>query len=209
MKNERINQAATDAANWKRISKKGAFDIIIDLIESGAPLNERQAGELYGYFLPPVPKTAKTPRDWVAKTTAGKRRTRYSLEFVRVESGRMVAADGHRLHFTPSDLPDGYYDTNGALVKDIDANYPNVDGVIPEDNGDHITVKLADCKVTPCGGVLAVELVIGCWFNLKYVRDALAGRTEVKILNADTVGPNHSVLLDCKYGKAVIMPMRV
>src|SRR5699024_9826523 len=77
-------------------------------LKQGETLSSFELDSLLLYFAPSIPKTAKTSMEWVAKAAAKKDNRKY-LEYVRVQDGTAYAVDGERIHYAPSDLPEGWY----------------------------------------------------------------------------------------------------
>ena len=131
---DQLNIAA--AANIiKKPSKKVAHEIIKELYAQ-APDDETSANlaKLYKYFMPPIPKTPKTPFDWVAGAM-GVNDVRYYLNYVHVDADHIEATNGHRAHrvANTNGLPSGFYNKVGDKVHEPDfANFPNISRVIPD-----------------------------------------------------------------------------
>lgn len=129
-----------------RASRKEAYASVRDL-KSGGQLPEGDIDRLLNYLAPPLPKTAKTAFQWVAKA-AGKNDLRKYLNSVHVDGGVMYASDGHRIHWAPTELGDGYYDARTELPFDLDSKYPDVRRTVGGSFGDRHEVRLDD---VPCG----------------------------------------------------------
>lgn len=202
-----INQIATRAANVKKPNKATAFAMVKNLAEKPADLETLAA--LYAYFLPPIPKTAKTPEEWIFKAVA-KKDVRHYLKYAYSDGKRLIGTDGHRLHFAPTSLPEGYYDSQLNLC-DVDARYPDVDRVIPDKAETLNGFTLDSCEVQEVGRYTAVNLFKDLWVDRRYALDAMnsnpkAGCTIECYTNAESpirlTGPFPETV-------AVIMPIRV
>jgi len=207
-----INQIVTMACNISKVKKADCLGIVHDFIESGNAPDENQLAQLYSFFLPPVPANPKTPLDWIRKAVADNKEVRYYLHYIYSEDGVTISTDGHRMHMADNidqTSEPGFYSPHGVKV-DVDAKYPDWKRVVPAQNTSQ-TVTLADCECRDLGNWgVAVNVIGATWINRKYLLDAVGKDAEFIILNANTCQDGTSaVLLQCQFGKAVIMPMRV
>jgi DNA polymerase III sliding clamp (beta) subunit (PCNA family) len=206
----KLNQIATMSASMMRNPKKAdCFDIITKHIESGEPMTDKELSELYKYFVPPIPAKPKTELQWVAKAM-GKKDIRYYLNYIYSDGRCLLGTDGHRLHISPTDMDEGFYDTQGNPCK-CDGKFPDVDRIIPEvkRESDWVKVKFESLKVKVEGTLQGVEMSEGQHLNLKYLCDTLCGETEFEFYQA---GPDTAFrirLADKPDRIAVIMPMRM
>lgn len=127
----RRTEIATAAYNLPHnITRRDAFKLIDALISEDVEFDDDMLVKLYRHFLPGLPKVTKSVFEWVAQAVS-KEETRYYLNFVYVENGKMAATDGHRLHVAPAgDLEPGFYDRAGNRVE-LDATFPDINRVIP------------------------------------------------------------------------------
>lgn len=196
-----INIVATTANKITKPKKKSVFHLVKSLIKSEAAPTSKELAELYAFFLPPIPAKPKTPEQWVYKAVP-KNDIRYYLNSIHVKDGRMMGTDGHRLHFTKTDLPNGYYDSQLSPL-DEDAKYPDVDRVIPKGLPEMPFPK--DLEVFDKG--VHCYKINGAYFNKKYVDDALCGMDN-PILHQGNDNLS-SILITSGDLEAVIMPMRL
>lgn len=126
----------------KKPTKAQAFDIIKKLAK-GKILDEAETSKLLLYFAPPAGARPKTAFEWVSKATAKGKLVHWSRskwKCVRVEQGRIIASDGHRLHIAkaPEGLKTGWYLPGKEPIKTDLPDWcydwrPVVDGI---ENGD-------------------------------------------------------------------------
>ena len=167
------------ALQYKKIKKEKAQEIIKDIYWNYPELAEPMA-MLYSYFMPPMPKRAKSLFEWVAKAT--------KLDdigpiyrFVYCDGSFIVGTDGHRLHYAPTDGREtGYYHPiTGDKVQE-DSRFPDWQRVIPPaDEGKKLDCLLSDLHAVehykmPC---LVIE---GSKFKRQYVLEALNGEDTLK-----------------------------
>lgn len=200
-----ITKAATRATAMKKPNKKEAHEIVRELISKGA-LTGHEAAALYAYFMPSVPARPKTPEQWVARAVAVNDVRAY-LKYLYSDGKRLIASDGHRLHLCPTELPEGYYDTN---LQPLDSKnmgkYPDVDRVTPKDGETH-TVTAEQLQVEEFGKPVTYvyRLPHGVMVNKKYWDDAASHLETTTYL----VGESRAVRIDYEDGRlAVIMPLR-
>lgn len=73
---------------------------------------------------------AKTAEQWVAQAVA-KKDTREALNYLYVKGRRAYGADGHRAHYAPTDLADGFYcPATLAPVNGGSLIYPDIERVM-------------------------------------------------------------------------------
>jgi len=195
-----INEIATIANRIKKPNKSMAFDIIKSIIENNGQINEHDTVKLYAFFLPPIPANPKTPEQWISKAVA-KKDIRSYLNQMHVSNGRLVATDGHRLHFTDTDLDDGYYDQNLNKL-DIEDRYPDIERVIPAD----LPVYHVDKMDLVVSGNMTAYKINNSHYQKKYIDQALSGldnpvfhcadNDDSKLLISD--GNRHAVIMPCK-----------
>lgn len=109
--------------------------------------------DLLAHFVPSRPNRARDHFSWVAMATAGNRDIREHLRFVYCDGERIIGTDGHRLHVAPAgDRPAGYYDPRTGDPVILDAQYPDVDRIIPE--ASHRVFAGMDSAEIPADGEL-------------------------------------------------------
>lgn len=160
-------------------NKATAFDTVLELRlqEGDIGPNTEKLDQLLNFFAPAIPAKPKTPFEWVAKA-AGVKDVRQNLNSVYVENGTMVGCDGHRLHWAPTTLENGYYcPKTGLQVKDH-GKYVDWKRVIPK-TGKFIPLNdnpEESIKVTGKGKKLS-------WVDIIY--DAIPEEKETGQFNVD------------------------
>ena len=128
-------------AAWnKPKSKEIVFKFLEDMIDR-ITIDEhdiyiKQAiSEVYNYFIPRTKAGKAAQKDnfaWVnlaRKTKDEHYAGVLSLKYVCAENNRLIASDGQRLHWTATDLPDGFYDTAKMRIDDV-SNFPDCQPII-------------------------------------------------------------------------------
>ena len=199
-----INEIASRAINVKKPNKAKAFSMLKRIIEDATDSKTSyNLAELYSYFLPPVPRRPKTAEIWINKAVA-KQDIRYYLNQAYSTGKLLIGTDGHRMHTMPTDLPEGFYNSDGAKT-DLDAKYPDIKKVMPKGRAKKFEF-LGNIRDLESNG-RAAEVAPGVWVNHQYLLDMLSYSEEVKIFAR---GSDDAVRFDFPDGrKAVIMPMRV
>lgn len=200
----------TQANNLPRKApRKVCFDVIKALIESREAPTDKQLAQLYSQFLPNAPAKAKTPEQWVAKAK-GVSDVRYYLNNLWSDGKQLVGTDGHRLHLCPTELPEGFYNTELEPVT-VDGKYPEFERSIPtvKSERDWRSVHLSDLELKEPRGVMAVQVLPDTWVNRKYLLATLNGQTSFEV--AQPGGANCAIKfrLDNPDLVAVILPIRV
>ena len=226
MTNQTINLACTAGS---RPTKNQIWPIVKAMADSGALDDVRDGWKLYAHFMPAVPKVPKTDFQWVA-SAAGRRDVRYYLNYVYCDGKRIIGTDGARLHIADNadGLAPGYYCPKTANKVDVDAQYPDVDRVIPKTNaGEQFTVSrdpldtqaidggktpvwcLREVK-TPSTDKFGIEMgfkMVGQWTRREYIEAALAGHDEALAVSADAMS---AIRMDMPDGRmAIVMPVRL
>lgn len=126
MENKGVNKMTTIqtlAANAGKLSKSKVQQLLADLYaKSDDELLQNKLAGAYAHFMPALPKKAKTSFEWVCKARS-KRAARYYINNAYSDGEYLVATDGHRLHYIPTELEEGYYDQNGDKIE-VDATFP-------------------------------------------------------------------------------------
>lgn len=203
----KLTEAATAALGLKKPAKTEVFQRVRELIEAGN-LPPDDAAMFYKFFAPPVPKKPRTDFEWVAQAAAGRNEPRRYLHTLRAIDGVLVATDRHRLHATPTDLPNGAYDVLGVAVgvEEPDRFPRNYARVVPNPREGE-AYRLSDIElpvvVTDWGEL--VRFPTGLHVNHRYWRQAVSrvpsGAEVVVASDRLVVGDGEKV--------AVIMAVRV
>lgn len=201
----------------KAASRKEAFAIIEKMMierDSIDGIGNQDIEQVYRYFLPAVPKSARTPANWIAKACSFKDARIFTAYLYATET-RLCATDGHRLHFTDSfdrdEFPAGYFDPKGFAQVEQSYEYPNVERVIPKFNTrDFVAVDFKDCEQqtisTKDGVRIPAIKVLDNWLQLNYVVDATNGKDSFLVQKP---GDYSFIFRNDQFnGYAVIMPMK-
>lgn len=170
---------------------------------------------LYRAYLPPVPKVAKTPLDWVGKAVS-KDKSRFYLNHIHYDADNqiIVATDGLRLHFTDYKVgseKSTYISFCGNPIN-MDGAFPDYKRIIPEPkrsisvNIDTLDIVLETPKNeredyfyaidTPHSGIIHIKK--------KYMDEALSG---MKVFDMEYDDNTRPVKIKHELGTAVIMPL--
>lgn len=202
----------TMAANLHKPTKAEILALIRDIIDSdNYTLNDRETAELFSYFIPATPQRAKTPQQWVARAAAAKDIRNY-LNFVYSDGERLIATDGHRLHWIETEeYPKGYYIPSTLDAITCNDTYPDIDRVIPATYAkDCQQCKLSEFKVIDTGKHgLAYKLPNDTYVNKKYLAAVYNRDAEMLLyLPGDSLTSIKAESLDGKR-HAVVMPVRL
>lgn len=207
---ESRNYLATKAMNVSKVSKSTAQWHIAELYEQLAQLEdfeksgaEKKLIELYRFFKPTPPKTAKTAFDWVGQAVSTEKHRDY-IHHIFVADGRMQATDGHRLHVAKTDLKNGFYAVTGEKL-DVDLSFPDTDGILPDkDKMTKFNIDLTACDVQDYGKGQCYKIG-DALLNTKFIDSVTLNDKLLTIYMTDKLSP---VYIENKFGFAVIMPMR-
>lgn len=134
--------------------------------------------DIYNYLAPTKKRVSKkmTPFEWVA-LAADPKEPRPGLRYVQVLDCRASATNGHVVHSTVVDLPDGMYCPRTGQLTSADMNwFPNVERAVSLRKGD-VEVKNPLIKYGPLadGGKWAtIKVGEGAHVSDKYYNQALA-----------------------------------
>ena len=224
MTNETIAQHAhrVALALTRKPKKDHLQQIVREMYENDLTDAERleSLALLYTHFMPAAPAKPKTLAQWVARA-AGKKDVRYYLNYVYADHAaqRLVATDGHRLHFMP--LPAQGFDQPGFycpktleyLHDEQYTNFPDIDRIIPNRAGCRETAPVdpAAWEVGEAGnGTVYYKTPYGA-LNKQYVDMVLAAPgVEFEYIYAKEPG-NSAVCFagDADGVLALVMPIRV
>lgn len=163
--------------NAERLSKKAAYELIVKM-KKGETLELWQIDSLMLYFAPPIPKTAKTAEQWVAKAVNKNDGTRPYLMYLHVSNGWLCGTDGHRLHRCHTELPDGYYDPKTLAKCEVSHNYPQVDRLFYQHKVESFDVEYMTRTVVKGVNCLSIE---DLHWNEQYIRDATNNATSCNV----------------------------
>lgn len=175
---------------------------------------QKKLAAIYKYFMPAIPKEAKTDQEWVFKATS-KEATRPYLHFSYCDDENLVATDGHRLHYIPAQGDKGYQDQNGApITLALNLTFPDYKRVIPTTFKWTIKVELSELEIVPIitlskkvvAYVIHVNNKLSIGVNKKYLEEALNGLDKVIISGNGAEDP---LYIDMGERKAVVMPCKI
>ena len=125
----------SNAISGRKPNKKDAFSALKSIINQVGDENEADLATLYAFFLPPVPAKPKTPEQWVARAMA-KMDIRDYLNYLYNDGKKLIATDGHRMHFIKGhETKKGFYNTEMEPLDNDEGQcgkYPDADRVIPK-----------------------------------------------------------------------------
>jgi len=141
---------------------------------------------IYKYFLPALPKIAKTNFEWVAKAAA-KNHVREAMNYVHVANGVAEATDGHRLHRAPVDLPDGFYDPKGEMPVDGEhLSFPDTTRIWPSGSVTMVQHEAGWETAEMYGNIVGQKVGdTDTWLQSKYVAAAVNGESNVMFYVVD------------------------
>lgn len=204
------------AARRPRPSKEQAQNILKKLSGRlrGNKEAQNQLADLYTYFMPPLPKRAKTPFQWAAKATGRARQVPSCLQYIHVTSHYIEASDGLRAHWVANaeDLEPGFYFRNGYRALPLeDDMFVDVRGILPSESSMvKQALNLQDMSLIQQGKIWAYELRIGerlVHIQKRFLDDAANGQTTLIARACPTPDSSPAVLLECDMGWAAIAPM--
>lgn len=204
----------------------------IEATESTRPL----LADLYTHFLPPVPKRAKNAFEWVAKACSKELQRPY-LNHVYCDGSKIVATDGHRLHYAtaPDGIEKGFYDHTGKKIEGADYTFPDWERVVPktDSRSDTLNIKTMEniLEISPISEVNITKgenvfLNIGglcgqVCVEKRLLEDALNGQDEFTVHFKDwglkefkmledgkLVCYRDPIILFVEHGTAVVMPRK-
>ena len=144
-------------------SRAEAFAAIAAM-RDGETLTPYQLDRLWLYFAPAIPAKPKTPFQWAGHAIAGLKDKRPSLRYVNVVDGVIYASDGHRLHYAPTTLGDGFYEPKtGTLDTSVDARPPDFQRVIADALQDRRPVEVYE--TIPAGDTTTT------WARFRFIDD--------------------------------------
>lgn len=216
---ERKREVITLASTIKKPTKAHALQIIQDVMNASGDdfgkLDYAELASLYAFF-GDRPRKAKTDDQWVSIAVA-KKDVRYYITCAYSDGKRLFGTDGHRLHWIPTDKPDGFYDAVSLEPVNVSYKYPDVDRLIPDRSRLRtVTCRASGLEVVDSGWTdkrkgktrLAYKMPSGGHLLKTYLDEALSGASEFE---CNYAGPMDSILIQFKDSdrQAVIMPVRV
>jgi len=214
-----INLAAYQLLS-KKPTKKECFSIVENMIESGHVPSEYELAKLYTYFMPSVPKKAKSAEDWIKKALPKSYDVRGWTNYIQVSDvhNLMFATDGYRLHVKkiPSIDP-GTYDKayNRVTRENLQFNWNNSFLQIINKTYENIKVfNVSDFETVKVGKYFAYKIKIDdenfIYINKAYLDDALNSETLFQMYwnEPDAQIKVETDYLESNKAFAIIMPIR-
>jgi hypothetical protein len=97
-----------------KIKKQEAYELVRSAYLNNTGVSRDSLRDLVDYFVPPLPKVAKTADQWVSSACA-KNDVRDWPNLIFVHGGFMYSTDGHRMYRAVTGLPSGYYEPKTLL----------------------------------------------------------------------------------------------
>jgi DNA polymerase III sliding clamp (beta) subunit (PCNA family) len=141
---------------------------------SGENLDDYEKNMLLNFFAPAPSKKPKNSFEWVALVVR-KKDVRQYLNFVYSDGTRIMATDGHRVHYSESELQEGFYcPKTGLKVEENLGNFPNIDKVLPDERRSHIVLDKNELDIIKINDKInAYKVGDGLGVNSNYLKDAL------------------------------------
>lgn len=197
------------SAHAKKANKKTAYQMV-EQLKQGDTLKPEQLDSLLLYFAPSIPKKATSALQWVAKAAAKKDNRKY-LEYVRVQDGTAYAVDGERIHYAPSDLPEGWYCPKTLMrLEGVNERAPDYLGVSARANtvNTHATLgELSKGMVSSKPFLFHNTMDVGV--SEQVLIDALNSQDENATFEYEPYNSHYRVRGSHEFGEFVIMPLRV
>jgi len=144
-----------------------------------------------------------------------------NLDLLRVKKGRLLATDGHRLHYTPiKDIPDGLYNyekknTTITLTLVKDKKYADVDTWMDSlefvqsvtVNRDEFYQRLKQVNVIPTTTWAGMKLTFNGKLEMRADNPDL-GDVETEIQTDKTIDPEFTIGMNCRYILNALIDMK-
>jgi len=207
----KLSEVYQEAAKGKKTKKGEAERIMLELSAKLDAEHIEAMGHLLRYFdVQPSAKAKADKQAWIEQAVSTDP-TRAVLGAAYSDGETMVATDGRRLHAMPTKKGAGFYHRGVKIDKDL-GTYPNWQQCVPAVNGQQ-TFAVDEGDIAPTHvttktkAVTKLFSVRGAYFNMEYIKEAMAGTGAATFYIEDDRSP---VLIVGEDGrKAVIMPMRV
>ena len=212
-----ITNIAANIIRNKKPTKKECFGTVEKAIQSGNSLSDYDLAKLYAYFMPNLPKKAKSIEEWVAKALPKKHDDRLWTNYIQVSQtfSVMFATNGHRLHVkrNPSIDPGAYDKAYNKITNDyaiFNLGNSTFNDIINKTYANERTFYVHELDVVTVGKYHAYKFKFGLYLNKQYLDEALNGESKFKIeyndnesqvkITTDFLGRNDAF--------AIIMPIR-
>jgi hypothetical protein len=186
--------------------KKGeAFQLVVKAV-NGETLTPYEASLLVNYFSPALPAKSKTAWGYVSKILDPSE-SRRALHYVNVKDGVAYASDGKRLHFAPTEKPDGVYAPSGIEAERSMEYIDSMLRVLPKNRNPENTIRMEDVELqrddSKADGVQLARFG-DMYVDIKYLMPAINHQESFKYSVVE-----NGLLVECDHGKALVAPYRV
>lgn len=198
------------AVKMSKPNKKLAQQMVASLYKDAHEEDQKVLASLYNYFMPAMPKIAKTDLEWAFKARETGKDARLYLEFSHSDGENLVGTDGHRVHISPTNLAKGYYDGQGNAIdfdKTYQRDFPDYKRTIPRTNmvqtfdTDYLELSNRDI---PTYIFPLKDLTL--YLNRRYVEEALNGVKEFDLhYGAGQEAPSRVLIRTKSANYAVVM----
>jgi len=196
------------------MKRSDIYEMIKSELTTGRKLNQAQVffdidkiESVMKYFMPSIPKKAKTSEQWCCKAVA-KKDVRYYITQVYSDGHRLAGTDGHRIHYVPTTLEEGFYCPKSMIKTDMDAKFPDIDRIIdckrPELT--ELDVTKAPTKLTS-ENIEVIQIADKVWLQKQWLLEALNGETLVTLRHGLEWHTN--VAGETSRGQFIIMPINI
>ena len=210
-----MNNSITLNPNVKKASRSAIFSQIREKLRESQDGNESsftstELETMFKYFMPAIPKKAKTQFQRVAKFAATKD-LRSFLNYVYVEDGFIMATNGHILIKEKDDSgrDNGYYCPKSGERVSESSQYPDINKIIaPTEN--YVSTFNLDTEAqgtSYLGEIERYEVLDRDGIQANYVRIALNGETSLELRMSQE--NNQPYRIDTENGLVILMPMRI
>jgi hypothetical protein len=193
------------AAGYAKPTKKELLTVIDEILESSDSYDPKLVGLVWLYFEKnPSQKAADDLRYWVAQAV-GHGEDRPWLYHVRIEPGKLIATDGHRLHIALDNTNNTYTGFLDATTLtpfiDPDTQFPPYDEILDSAPPATKIVSFDDFEPMDKDTVKLGEV----FFERRYIREAFAGSETMLVSES---GPSDIARFEGENRTALIMPRR-
>lgn len=188
--------------------KEYICEIIENMYEDAITDAEKlELAAIYKYFTPTQPAKSKTVEQWVFKAVS-KEESRPYLHLSYSDGSTLTATDGHRLHQTTTELPEGFYNSEGVKIENLDFNFLAVERIIKDKSFatyiEDIQISELTVKKSKKTKGLFFYTIDGVKYNKRFVDDCANGQNVVKIYRFDVQDP---LRIETQNGFALVMPL--
>ena len=189
-----------------KLKKHEAAAMIEQLYEDRNSVNDYDLARLYKFFMPALPKIAKTDFQWLAKAIS-KEETRPHLNYIYCDGEHAIATDGCRMHWLLCNIPVGFYDSNQNKI-DVDLTFPDWKRImVTHEHSGTLDIEACELGKTGYSGIIAYTIK-NILFNKTYIDDALNGANKAEITYSTNDGSLQHMKFTMGNRNAVVMNIR-